>query len=468
VVTGRSGGERLEELRARHPRFVYRSSAADRRGNDVRFSARFLLAPDIEFEPSVVIHDVPDGAASEVLNALAFHVGLAEIPSYWKAACPPEILVEAGPLTASQRGWWNELLANGMGEFVFVNDLDWDAVEPVRIDAHEDPSAAPLHPTGDGVMVPIGGGKDSAVTADLLRRHSKRLGAFVLNPTQAALDVARTARVDQIIVATRTIHPILLRLNDEGYLNGHTPFSAYLAFLASATAILFGFRSVVVSNERSSNEGNLTHRGRTVNHQWSKSWDFERAFREYSNQRLPGAVEYFSLLRPVWELQVARTFASLDRYHRAFRSCNRGMATNSWCGRCPKCLFVYTLLYRYLGQEQTATIFGAELFDREELVGIARDLLGEGEHKPLECVGTFDESRAAFRLCVERARIESGALPPLLAALDREVSLPDGTAARSFLDEWNDDHAVPAELEAAVRSEIGSRGGVALGTHPSA
>jgi hypothetical protein len=150
-----------------------------------------------------------------------------------------------------------------------------------------------------------------------------------------------------------------------------------------------------------------------------------------------------------------------------FRSCNRGMATNSWCGRCPKCVFVYALLYRFLGAEETSAIFGAELFDRVELIGIARDLLGEGEHKPLECVGTFEESRAAFRLCVERARSESGTLPPLLAALDGKVSWPDGAAARSFLDGWNEEHAVPTDLAEALHEEIARRG-VVLGTGPSA
>jgi hypothetical protein len=473
VVVSRA--DRLEELRARHPRFVYRSFDVQRRGPWVLFGARFLLEPDLEFESSVAVREGevggepsvartgPDGCSPEALDALAFHVGLAEIPSYWKAACPPEIHVEAGPLSAEQREWWKGVLANGMGEFVFVNDLDWEVVDSVRIEAEDGPAAGSPHVReGDGVLVPVGGGKDSAVTADLLRRHAPRLGAFTLNPTPASVDVARTAGVDQVLVATREIDPRLLRLNAEGYLNGHTPFSSYLAFLAHACAALYGYGSVAVSNERSSNEGNAVHRGRTVNHQWSKSWDFERRFREYSSAYLPGTVGSFSVLRPAWELQVARMFAPLERYHHVFRSCNRGMATNSWCGRCPKCLFVFALLYPFAGPDCAHEIFGRDLFADTELLGLARELMGVDGHKPLECVGTYEESRSAFHLCVERAHSEPGGIPPLLAAVERDVlgEWPDLDAtAAGLLDGWSEEHAVPPDLETALRSEVEASAG---------
>jgi UDP-N-acetyl-alpha-D-muramoyl-L-alanyl-L-glutamate epimerase len=462
----------LEELRRRHPRLVYRSFEVEPRGDDLRLGARFLLEPDIEFEPEVVINGVGAdrirACPPEVLDNLAFHVGLMEIPSYWKAACPPDISVEAGPLDEAQRAWWKDLLSKGMGEFVFVNGLDWDVVDQVRIDAAEGPQAMPF--TGpaspDDVLVPIGGGKDSSVTAELVRRHSRRMGALLLNPTRAALDVASVARADQVITATRRIDPALLRLNEAGYLNGHTPFTGYLSFLGVACAALFGYGRIAMANERSSNEGNAIHRGRTVNHQYSKSWDFERGFRDYASAHLAPDVEPFSLLRPVWELQVARAFSGMSAYHPVFRSCNRGMSTNSWCGRCPKCLFVFVLLSPFLDREELVAMFGRDLFADLELLPTAIELVGAGGHKPFECVGTYDESRAAFSLALHR----SGATPPrLLAALAQAVPDLPSADADGLLSAWNDEHAVPADLVTALRSELGMPApeGAALGSRPA-
>jgi hypothetical protein len=462
----------VEELRRRHPRLVYRSFEVEHRGDDLRLGSRFLLEPDVEFEPEVLIHGVDAervrACPPEVLDNLAFHIGLMELPSYWKAACPKEISVEAGPLDGAQRAWWKDLLSNGMGEFAFVNELEWDMIDGVRIDAADGPPDPPfIGPLShEDVLVPIGGGKDSSVAAELSRRHSRRMGAMVLNPTSAALDVARTARADEVITATRRIDPALLRLNESGYLNGHTPFTAYLSFLGVACAALFGYGRIVMSNERSSNEGNTVHRGRTVNHQYSKSWDFERKFRDYASACLAPGVETFSLLRPVWELQVARMFSGLPAFHPVFRSCNRGMRTNSWCGRCPKCLFVFVLLSPFLDRDDLVAVFHRDLFADLELLPTAIELVGAGGHKPFECVGTYDESRAAFRLAIERSGTP---LSPLLAALLEAVPDLPSADAETLLSAWNDEHAVPADLVTAMRSELGMPApeGAALGSRPA-
>jgi len=81
-------------------------------------------------------------------------------------------------------------------------------------------------------------------------------------------------------------------LNAAGYLNGHVPISAYYAFYACFVAVLLGYKFVSISQERSSNEGTVDFHGLSVNHQYSKTFEFEEKFRKYFTSVLASDLEY--------------------------------------------------------------------------------------------------------------------------------------------------------------------------------
>ena len=162
--------------------------------------------------------------------------------------------------------------------------------------------------------------------------------ALFLNPAPAARDVARVAGCDRAVVVDRTLDPAMLALNRQGYLNGHTPFSAYLAFLAAACAVVYGHRKVIVSNERSCDEPAAHYLGGDVIHQYSKTYRFEALVAGYVRRHLARDARFWSLLRPLYELQVVKLFSAFPRQFGVFRSCNRGSRDNAWCGQCAKCL----------------------------------------------------------------------------------------------------------------------------------
>ena len=86
-------------------------------------------------------------------------------------------------------------------------------------------------------------------------------------------------------------------------------------------------------------------------------------------------------------------FSKFEKYHSIFKSCNVGSKgeTWKWCCNCPKCLFVYTILSPFLYKEKLVNIFGEDLFAREDLLDTFIELTGNGETKPFECVGTYEE-----------------------------------------------------------------------------
>jgi len=464
----------LDQLRSQHPRLIYRSANYEIRDKNLYLTWHFILEPNIEFHPQVVIHNVDEKKYtyfltpnSYFLDNLVFHLGLMEIPTYWKAACSPEIVIEAGTLNEKQISWWHDLLIQGQGEFFYLNQIDFTQPDFVKISSSGQNQPGQLDASlssATTTLIPLGGGKDSIVTLELLKKAlPQQIRLFSLNPTQAVLEIVKLNADLPLITATRTIDPRLLELNRQDYLNGHTPFSAYLAFLTTLIGVLFQVKDIALSNESSANECNTIYLGQKINHQYSKTFEFEQKFRAYAAQYLlpttngQSLPNYFSFLRPLHELQIAQLFSQIGQtYWPIFRSCNRGQATNSWCHECPKCLFAFLMLFPFVDTPTLTTkIFNHNLFDDVKLIPMALQLIKEDGTKPFECVGERDESKIAFYLAIQQYRAQHLPLPPMLAQVQTEVLNQEndlGNRSRQLLDDWNNSHYVPAHLLTIFKS----------------
>ena len=175
-----------------------------------------------------------------------------------------------------------------------------------------------------------------------------------------------------------------------------------MAFLGIFCALISGKEFVVLSNESSANEATDEETG--ANHQYSKSLEFEIDFVKYVEKYINSHIKYFSLLIGMREIDIANNFSEFKQYHKIFRSCNVGSKNggNEWCGKCPKCLFVYIMLAPFLEKNELIDIFGHDLLDDEELRAYFRQLTGEEKTKPFECVGTRDEVNEAVALIKEK------------------------------------------------------------------
>lgn len=455
-----------EILRKKYPVFTY-----DRFGwwrTEKHFKARFkfTVGQTFEFEPSLSFEgnfkDRIEEIGKETMDNLVFHLGLAEMPSYWKAVLSPEIRVEAGKLTREQKDFWEKLFRRGMGQFFYRNGVDFTKPNFLKITSsgkgRKKNIGLELNP--EKVLLPIGGGKDSALSLELVKKTGKSPVCFGLEPTSAIKEVSRVGDCLPLMKAKRKISPALLRMNRKGFPNGHTPFSSYLAFLSALAAVLADTRFIAFSNERSANQPNLEWRGRDINHQYSKSFEFEKDFFLYSRRYLVKNLYYFSLLRPLYEVQIAKGFSRFPRYFDSFISCNRAFRTDSgrktpskdWCRECSKCLFVFASLYPFLKKETLLGIFGENLFRRKDLLPLARKMTGEGENKPWECVGTFAETRALFHLALKEEEL------PLLAWFESEIEpkYPElEQKSKRIFDSWNEEHNLPPAFKKVLAHEIG-------------
>ena len=318
-------------------------------------------------------------------------------PSYFKAAAPPVVEI-AFPTRDFERHYLSELLAGGLGEFAYRNSLP-DALTPTVTG----PDADAVDPTPDAwdadaePLVPVGGGKDSVVSIEALKGHGFHPTLFSVNKFDPIDRCIEIGGLDSLRV-TRRIDPALIEANARGAHNGHVPVTAINSVIGLIVADANGLGPVVLSNERSSNVGNVTWLGRDVNHQWSKSISYETLLRDTLSQYGFNPDRYFSLLRPLSESEIADRFKNSPQYFRDFISCNRPFAIDSgrrgatWCGHCPKCLFVYALMAPRLGRAEVEAIFGHDLFgDLDNRPGF-EDIVGLGVHKPFECVGEYYEA----------------------------------------------------------------------------
>ena len=405
------------QLRNDNPVFVFENYDVNHSSSELKLKFRFSIGDRHKFQPEIVFpignNELAEKLSEIEIKKFAFHIGMIELISYWKCCCCPKIIIKTNHLDADQIAWWKKIYFHGLGEFFYLNGIETDIENFVDIESSSDLSLSLSNfKLSENVLLPIGGGKDSIVSLEILKRSNFEIIPLTLNlnPARERSILNSGIEKSQIVDIKRTIDPELIKLNKKGYLNGHTPFSALLAFTSILAALINDCRYIALSNESSANESTVADSD--VNHQYSKSYEFETDFRNYVKKYISPELQYFSLLRPLNELQIAKLFSETKSYYPHFRSCNAGSKTDEWCGRCPKCLFTYIILSPFISEQELNAIFSKNLLDDLNLKPNFDQLVGLAEVKPFECVGTLDDVNAA--LCITLEQKQFANLPKLL------------------------------------------------------
>ncbi|MCK9540089.1 UDP-N-acetyl-alpha-D-muramoyl-L-alanyl-L-glutamate epimerase [Dokdonella sp.] len=360
--------------------------------------------------------------------------------SYYKAGVPAGMRMRTTQPDAATASFLDALYLHGLGEFAYRNQLDLrgrirfpaagasaagDAqsaparragaagreLDTARVSAAPDAAALARQRT----LVPIGGGKDSLVSVEILKAAGADATAVWVGNSPLIAACARRTGLPMLNIG-RELSPILFEYNRLGAYNGHIPVTAINSAILVVAAVLHGFDAIAFSNERSASSATLEYAGQPVNHQWSKGWAFEQAFHALVKSHVAPALDYYSLLRPLSELAVAERFARASRYDTVFSSCNRNFRilgprpADRWCGQCPKCHFVFLALAPFMPKPRLLGIFGRNLLDDAALAPAFDALLEYRDHKPFECVGEGVESRAAMAALAARAEWREDAL----------------------------------------------------------
>jgi len=360
---------------------------------DLCFTEKIILPDEI---PS----NVEDKLVDKVLESLHLILGI----TYFKMYCPKKIVIPYS-LTKAQAEFWNTVYTKGLGEFFYKNKIDFrNLIDFPYLDKPKI-QLRQLEVKKNRSLVGIGGGKDSIVAVELLKKEKKEITGFILDSQetflQVQIDVAKTMGINYTIVK-RQLDRQLFEL--KSFYNGHIPITAIYSFIALLLAVIYDYSSIIIPNGKSANFGNVNYLGTEINHQWSKSEEFEKLFQEYVKQYITPNINYFSNLRPYSEMEIAKIFSFHKKYFPVFSSCNRNFKIKGnvnqkrWCGECPKCAFVFIILAANLTRGEVVKIFDKNLLDDPRLIPLYHDLIGKGKMKPFDCVGTFEESRQALEI----------------------------------------------------------------------
>jgi len=446
---------KYEEFRKKYPIFYYHGFDVRKKENEIFITYHFEIEGLMRFNPTLEVPVANHNYDDTLLNKIIFSAGLAEIPSYWKATCSPKIIISCGKLEEEETLWVKKLLYNGLGEFFYVNKIKANFKSFVSIESTGPTYDFKADPRNyDGYLVAVGGGKDSLVSLEILKKV-KNKRAFIINNRKICFDGARIAGIKEndIINVTRLFDKNIIELNKQGFLNGHTPLSSCIAFISYLTAYVNGIKYVVLSNESSANEASV--KGTNINHQYSKSFEFENDFRSFTNKYLTSKIEYFSLLRPLNEFQIMSIFTKHPKYFKHFISCNNGGKrqnigrVDGWCLACPKCLFIYIIMSNFVDQKTMVSIFGENLLDKKEMLNYFLELLGKTERKPFECVGTVQEVTYVVNNLIKKG----GKLPYLLEYYKNNYDLSP-IEDDSILKNMNKENNVPKKSLKLVREAL--------------
>ena len=337
----------------------------------------------------------------ELVDSIMKRVHLMLGISYFKMYFPKEILVSYG-INEQEAGFWNIVYQNGLGEYMVTNNLSYNDFP--KFLGSETIQAKPHSVTvTDRVLAGIGGGKDSIVAIELLKQAGFETAGYVVESGTssqivseviniAALDTCTIDRVlDQKVFSTRDVY------------NGHIPISAVYALVGMLSCALYDYRYLALSNGQTSNFGSTVYEGRSVNHGWSKSQEFEERFTEFFRKHISPSFQYFSPVRPFYELRIVKEFSKLPQYFTSFSSCNRSFkiykerSQSKWCYKCDKCVYMFIVLSAFLNEDDLIKIFGKNLYSEKNLLPTFKKVLGLDGDKPFDCVGEFGETGVAFK-----------------------------------------------------------------------
>ena len=363
-------------------------------------SLRYRFDDTLRFEERIVFPSpmrTLSASDHEALDRVFRLLLLACGVSYYKAYAPDRIRCAAFPVDPATAAFFSNFYVKGLAEYAWRNGIglagrlyiDTDAVAPANAVKIELPRR-----TG----VPVGGGKDSIVTVECLKQAGEPLVLFSLG-NAAPIDATIRQSGLPFIRVTRALDRRLLELNAAGALNGHVPITGILSMIVVACAIIAGFDAIAMSNEHSASQPTVAD----VNHQYSKSFEFEQAFRRHLETHVVQGITYFSFLRPMTEVAIARRFARQAAYLPIFMSCNTAFRqapeqrSTNWCCDCPKCRFVFLALAPFVDRARLIATFGRDMLDDMSQVNGFAELCGLRAHKPFECVGEIEESAATLQ-----------------------------------------------------------------------
>ncbi len=403
-----------------------------------------------------------------VFKNFLFNLHIALWISYYKLFPTKNLILKSWFLDDEQKLFWQKFYKNWLWEFFIKNDIEpnslinfentflWD-IESFR-DLQDYLYNDFVFPKQQKSLLMWWWWKDSIVSFSLLKE--KKFDLFVFGKVDRIKQETSLIAKKEILLVKRELSKNLFKLNSEWYYNWHVPITWIIAFVSYVFAYLYWYSEIILSNEKSASEENTTRKGLKINHQYSKSFEFELDLKSYSEIYLTKKIKYFSLLRWMYEYKISEIFSKQKEFFRTFSSCNRNfkivnsqLVWKNWCCECEKCAFVFLILSPFLSLEELVSIFWENLFEKESLLETFLELVWLSWDKPFECVWTYEE---CFLSAYKTINKYSGKkLPFILERINEKINGKINIFAMQDLEikllKVYDEDIIPSEFKAILK-----------------
>lgn len=359
---------------------------------------------------------VPKAVLEPTLQSLLLMIGI----NYWCVFPTKNIHIEGFILTREQARFWDSLYLNGLGEFFYDMQMDFHNLIAFPYDTSLPLPTPARFERPERALLLNGAGKDSILSAEILKESGTPFDFFAFAPTPAHKRIATLVGAKTIKVSRRR-DPYIGTITSLFGVSSSYPSVSTFTFIAALLAELLGYNRIIFSNEKSADFGNLIYLGLSVNHQWCKSSEAEKMINDYIQSYITPDISMSSLLRKYSELEIVRRFVRYPQYLHHVTSCNNYFWLSRpeqllrrkayWCKRCPKCVFLFACFSAYLSKKEVVDIFGADLYAKNNLLPLFRRILGIEGFKPLDCVGEPEEMILAMHYA--RSRKEYAGSPAM-------------------------------------------------------
>lgn len=351
---------------------------------------------------------VPEDVLKPTLQALLLMLGI----NYWTVFPTKNIRIEEFVLTREQAQFWDTLYLNGLGEYFYSMQMDFRDLIAFPYDESATAPTPVSFELPKKALLLNGAGKDSILSAEMLKETNVLFDFFAFSPSLAHERIAKLTGAKTITARRRRDSRINLTAGLNRVSAAYPSVSTF-TFIATLLAELLGYSSIIFSNERGADFGNLTYLGLSVNHQWCKSSEAEKLVNDYIQRYITPTISTKSLLREYSELEIVRRFIKYPKYLRYVTSCNSYfcysrfeqrflLRTPYWCKECPKCVFLFACYAAFLPRKEVVKIFGANLYTKKRNLPLIRRILGIEGFKPLDCVGEPEEMILAMEYAARR------------------------------------------------------------------
>lgn len=379
--------------------FTFGKYKVDKKNSTIIFNYRvkFKFGISKTFTDKLFLKDVreedwdkvPEVILEPTLQALLLVVGI----NYWSVFTTKNIHIEGFSLTREQANFWNSLYLNGLAEYFYAMKIDFRDLISFPYEDKNIQTKPTRFELPKRALLLNGAGKDSILSAEILKASGVPFDFFTFSPTPAHKRIAKLVGAKIISVKRQRDFWV-----DTA---GEYPSVSTFTFIALLLSELLGYDSILFSNEKSADFGNLEYLGLSVNHQWCKSSEAEKMVNDYIQSFITPDISTHSLLRKYSELEIVKSFVRYPQYFYNVTSCNNYFheprlvqlisRTNYWCNRCPKCVFIFACFSAFLPKKEVVSIFGADLYTKRRLATQFKRILGVEGFKPFDCVGESEE-----------------------------------------------------------------------------